>query len=52
MPRSLSQCGVPQSSIPVLAREASKQWTAAFNPRPIAAADFAGLFESAFGSGK
>ncbi|MGA2541772.1 MAG: iron-containing alcohol dehydrogenase [Verrucomicrobiota bacterium] len=48
LPRSLSQCGVTHSSIPVLAREAARQWTAAFNPRPVAAADFARLFEAAW----
>jgi alcohol dehydrogenase len=48
MPRSLSQCGVKHSSIPVLAREAARQWTAGFNPRPVVAADFARLFEAAW----
>ena len=48
LPGSLSQCGVKHSSLPGLAREAARQWTAAFNPRPIAAADFAGLYESAW----
>ena len=47
MPRSLAQCGVKRSSIPTLSREAAKQWTAAFNPRPAAAADFAKLFDAA-----
>jgi alcohol dehydrogenase len=48
MPRSLSQCGVKHSSIPVLAREAAQQWTASFNPRPVTAADFARLYEAAW----
>ena len=48
LPRSLSQCGVKHSSLPALAREAARQWTAAFNPRPIAAADFARLYEAAW----
>jgi alcohol dehydrogenase len=55
MPRSLAECGVTASSIPMLASEAAKQWTAGFNPRPIGEKDFVGLFESAFeqrGSGK
>ncbi len=52
LPRSLSQCGVTQSSIPVLAREAARQWTASFNPRPVAAADFARLFEAAWEKSK
>ena len=48
IPRSLSQCGVKHSSLPALAREAARQWTAAFNPRSAAAADFARLYEAAW----
>jgi alcohol dehydrogenase class IV len=48
MPRSLAECGVERSMIKLLAEEASKQWTAAFNPVPVAAKDFEHLFESAF----
>jgi alcohol dehydrogenase len=48
MPRSLSDCGVESSAIPSLAAEAAKQWTASFNPRPIAESDFARLYESVF----
>jgi len=53
--RSLADCGVEKSKISMLAREASKQWTAAFNPRPITARDFEMLYEAAFqkrGDGK
>ena len=55
MPRSLADCGVTPDSIPMLAAEAAKQWTAGFNPRPIGEKDFRGLFEAAFeprGSGE
>jgi alcohol dehydrogenase len=48
MPRSLAECGVTPSSIPLLAAEASKKWTAGFNPRPVGEKDFLGLFEAAF----
>jgi alcohol dehydrogenase len=48
MPSALSQCGVERSAIPLLAAEAAKQWTAAFNPRTIAESDFIRLFESVF----
>jgi len=48
MPRSLAECGVTPSSIPLLAGEAAKQWTAGFNPRPVGEKDFLGLFEAAF----
>ena len=34
------------SSLPLLAEEAAKQWTASFNPRTISAADFVQLYES------
>jgi alcohol dehydrogenase len=48
IPRSLSECGVEPSKINVLAEEASKQWTAAFNPRPVTVADFVAMYEGAF----
>jgi alcohol dehydrogenase len=50
MPRSLADAGVTTSSIPLLAAEAAKQWTAGFNPRPVGEKDFIQLFESAFES--
>ena len=48
MPRSLADCGVDRSKIKLLAGEAAKQWTAGFNPRPVAVADFVALYEAAF----
>jgi alcohol dehydrogenase len=48
MPRSLGECRVSTTAIPSLAAEAAKQWTAAFNPRPVAEADFARLYQAAF----
>jgi alcohol dehydrogenase len=48
MPRSLADCGVKTSSIPMLAAEASRQWTANFNPRPVSEKDFIRLYEAAF----
>jgi len=48
MPRSLAESGVTLSSIPLLAAEAAKQWTAGFNPRPVGEKDFIGLLEQAF----
>ena len=47
MPRSLKECGVQPKDLPGLAGEASRQWTAHFNPRPIGVADFQALFEEA-----
>ena len=46
--RSLGEVGVPADAVPMLAAEAARQWTAQFNPRPVAATDFAGLFQAAF----
>jgi alcohol dehydrogenase class IV len=48
MPPSLAACGVAASSIPLLASEAARQWTAGFNPRPVGEKDFVELFEAAF----
>ncbi len=48
MPKSLAECGADEKSIPALADEALKQWTAGFNPRSPTHADFVALYESAF----
>ncbi len=48
IPRSLKDCGVKPVKIKLLAEEASRQWTANFNPRTIAKKDFIALFEAAF----
>ena len=48
MPRSLADCGVSRSMIPMLAQEAAKQWTASFNPRKVGVDDFVRLYEAAF----
>jgi alcohol dehydrogenase len=48
MPRSLAETGATASSIPLLAAEAAKQWTAGFNPISVGEKDFVGLFEAAF----
>ena len=47
LPCSLAGCGIKNAGIPALAAEAAKQWTAAFNPRPVAKADFVKLYEAA-----
>jgi alcohol dehydrogenase len=47
-PRSLAECGVTRSSLPALAGEAARQWTASFNPRPMVAGDFEELYEAAW----
>lgn len=47
LPASLSDCGLTAGVVPELASEAAAQWTAAFNPRPITATDFARLYHAA-----
>ena len=47
---SLADCGVKRDSIPMLAAEAAKQWTAGFNPRPIREKDFESLYAAALES--
>lgn len=45
---TLSDCGVDCESVDRLADDAAKQWTAKFNPRELAIADFAALYRAAF----
>ncbi len=47
MPRSLLECGLKTSDLPMLAEEAAKQWTVSFNPRPATVRDFIALYEAA-----
>jgi alcohol dehydrogenase len=47
-PRSLEECGVERAQVKMLADEAAKQWTAAFNPQPVTAKDLERIFEAAF----
>lgn len=49
MREGLDKYGIDRAQFPELAREAAKQWTATFNPRSIAAADFEQLYEEVFG---
>jgi alcohol dehydrogenase len=48
LPSRLEGCGVDAASLPRLAEEASRQWTATFNPRPVDAAALLSLYEAAF----
>ena len=47
MPMTLGDCGIPPESIPEMAEEAAKQWTAKFNPRPLTPEDFRALYIAA-----
>lgn len=48
MPAKLSDCGVERSGLPVLAADASEQWTGTFNPVPMTTNDFLQLYEAAY----
>jgi alcohol dehydrogenase len=49
MRESLNLNGALAPALPELAASAAKQWTATFNPRPIAAPDFQRLYEEVLG---
>jgi alcohol dehydrogenase len=46
IPSGLSEAGVDPALIPTLAAEAAGQWTAGFNPRPIASSDFEDVYRA------
>ena len=48
MPASLGDCGVRKEDLPMLAAEASKQWTGHFNPRSISEKEFLALYDAAY----
>jgi alcohol dehydrogenase len=47
LPTKLSSCGVSRTILPLLSEEASQQWTARFNPRPVTEKEILSLYESA-----
>ncbi len=47
LPTTLSECGINAGILPVLAEEASHQWTARFNPRPVTEVELRTLYEAA-----
>jgi len=48
IPKSLTEHGISRDSLPRLANLASQQWTAQFNPRPLAERDLLAIYESAY----
>ena len=48
LPHCLRDVGIARNDIPTLAEKAATQWTAQFNPRPLALQDFARLYEAAY----
>ena len=47
LPTTLTSCGISGGILSVLAEEASRQWTARFNPRPVTEGDIRALYEMA-----
>ncbi len=48
LPTRLRDCGVSGGIFPVLAEEASQQWTGKFNPRPVGEPELLALYEAAW----
>jgi len=48
LPRRLTDCGIPKDALPELAEWASKEWTATFNPRPVASREMLSIYEAAY----
>ncbi|HKB38489.1 MAG TPA: iron-containing alcohol dehydrogenase [Gemmataceae bacterium] len=48
LPANLSSCGVSHGILPLLAEEASQQWTGKFNPRPVGEPELLALYEAAW----
>lgn len=52
LPNTLRGCSVKHTiettDIPILSKEASRQWTAQFNPRPLNGQDFTKLYEAVY----
>ena len=48
LPATLGELGIPEGELPALAAVAARQWTARFNPRPVAEADLLGLYRRAY----
>jgi alcohol dehydrogenase len=49
LPRCLRDCKVTADLLPELADEAAREWTARFNPRPVAAAELHEVYQRAMG---
>lgn len=44
----LSECGIKESAVPEMAKEAAQQWTAQFNPRQVSEVELRYLYEQAY----
>jgi alcohol dehydrogenase len=47
LPTRLADCGVGRGILPLLAEEATGQWTGRFNPRPVGESELLALYEAA-----
>ncbi len=48
LPRRLNDLNIPPESLPALAEEAARQWTAQFNPREVDAAALLDIYRAAY----
>lgn len=48
LPKNLSEDVVPLGDLPILAKDASEQWTASHNPRPVDAAGAMEIYRAAY----
>jgi len=48
LPQRLSECGVSADKLPEMAKDAAKQWTGTFNPRPVGESELLSLYQAAF----
>ncbi len=48
LPTRLRDLDVPEASLPDLAEEAAKQWTAQFNPKPVDAKALLQIYRQAY----
>lgn len=48
LPRTLRDYAISEGTLPVLARDAAKQWTAGFNPRKVGEPELLELYEAAY----
>ena len=48
LPFQLRDLGVSRDSLPILAKDATEQWTGTFNPRPVDEDEFLALYESVY----
>ena len=48
LPTRLSEHGIAESALPDLAREAARQWTANFNPRPVTVKELLEIYQCVY----